>query len=155
ANAFAVAAVLTRRWRRSAIPAWLAALTVAYSRLYLDRHWFSDVAFALPLGVGGAVLAAWVIGRRRPATVARRAAWARAFVGAIKPRRAPPRTRAGRRIPRRRAAHLLPSRTSRGRMDVHGDRRYLPTHRHPARPPRTAAPAPRLRAASIGPVRAR
>jgi membrane-associated phospholipid phosphatase len=65
ANAFAVAAVITRRWRRAAIPAWLAALTVALSRLYLDRHWLSDVAFALVLGVGGAWLAAWFMRRRQ------------------------------------------------------------------------------------------
>jgi len=59
ANAFTLAAVITRRWRRAAIPAWLAASFVAMSRLYLDRHWLSDVAFALALGVGGAWLAAW------------------------------------------------------------------------------------------------
>jgi len=59
ANAFTLAAVITRRWRRAAIPAWLAASFVAMSRIYLDRHWLSDVAFALALGVGGAWLAAW------------------------------------------------------------------------------------------------
>ena len=58
ANAFTIAAVITRRWRRAAIPAWLAAAFVAMSRVYLDRHWLSDVAFALALGVGGAWLAA-------------------------------------------------------------------------------------------------
>ena len=61
ANAFTLAAVLTRRWRRAAIPAWLAASFVAISRVYLDRHWLSDVAFALALGVGGAWLAAWLL----------------------------------------------------------------------------------------------
>ena len=65
ANAFAVAMVITRRWRRAAIPAWLAALAVAASRVYLDRHWASDVAAALLLGVGGAWLAAWILARRR------------------------------------------------------------------------------------------
>jgi undecaprenyl-diphosphatase len=65
ANAFAVAAVIARRWRRAAIPAWLAALIVAVSRLYLDRHWLSDVLFALALGWGGAWLAAWFLRRRR------------------------------------------------------------------------------------------
>jgi membrane-associated phospholipid phosphatase len=65
ANAFTVAAVLTRRWRRAAIPAWIAALAVAISRVYLDRHWLSDVVFALALGVGGAWLAAWVISHRK------------------------------------------------------------------------------------------
>jgi membrane-associated phospholipid phosphatase len=63
ANAFTVAAVITRRWRRAAIPAWLAALVVAGSRVYLDRHWLSDVAFSLALGIGGAWLAAWLLVR--------------------------------------------------------------------------------------------
>jgi membrane-associated phospholipid phosphatase len=59
ANAFAVAAVLTRRWRRAAIPAWLAATAVAYSRLYLDRHWLSDVLGSLCLALAAALFAAW------------------------------------------------------------------------------------------------
>ena len=61
ANAFTIAAVLTRRWRRAAIPAWLAAVVVAVSRMYLDRHWLSDVLFALALAGGGAWLAAWLV----------------------------------------------------------------------------------------------
>jgi len=65
ANAFTIAAVITRRWRRAAIPAWLAATFVAASRVYLDRHWLSDVAFALVLAVGGAWLAARFMLRRR------------------------------------------------------------------------------------------
>jgi len=67
ANAFTMAAVITRRWRRAAIPAWLVATFVAISRIYLDRHWLSDVVFALVLGVGGAWLAGWMVRRwRRP-----------------------------------------------------------------------------------------
>lgn len=50
ANAFAVAAVLARRWRRAALPAFALAAAVAWSRMYLNRHWLSDVA-------GGALLA--------------------------------------------------------------------------------------------------
>jgi membrane-associated phospholipid phosphatase len=61
ANACAIAAVLSRRWRRWAIPAWLAASFVAASRVYLDRHWLSDVVFAAVLGVGGAWLASYVM----------------------------------------------------------------------------------------------
>jgi len=62
-----MAAVITRRWRRAAIPAWLVATFVAISRIYLDRHWLSDVVFALVLGVGGAWLAGWMVRRwRRP-----------------------------------------------------------------------------------------
>jgi len=63
ANAFAMAGVITRRWRRAAIPAWLVALAVAYSRLYMDRHWLSDVAAALLVAAGGVLLAAWLIRR--------------------------------------------------------------------------------------------
>ena len=59
ANAFTVAAVLSRRWRRAAVPAWLAAAAVASSRIYLDRHWLSDVLFALLL----ALSAAWCVAR--------------------------------------------------------------------------------------------
>ena len=65
ANAFALALVITRRWRRAAIPAWIGALLVAASRVYVDRHWLSDVVFALVLAVGGAWLAAWVMKRRQ------------------------------------------------------------------------------------------
>jgi len=65
ANAFTLAAVISRRWRRAAIPAWLVATFVALSRVYLDRHWLSDVAFALVLGVGGAWLAGWIMLRHR------------------------------------------------------------------------------------------
>lgn len=50
ANAFAVAAVLARRWRRAALPAFALAACVAWSRMYLNRHWLTDVA-------GGAILA--------------------------------------------------------------------------------------------------
>ena len=63
ANAFAVAMVLARRFRRATIPAWIAAGIVAYSRLYLDRHWLSDVVCSLALGVGSALLAAWLLRR--------------------------------------------------------------------------------------------
>ena len=61
ANAFAMATLLTRRWRRSALPAWLAAIAVAFSRLYLDRHWLSDVLGALLLALAGAWFAAWAL----------------------------------------------------------------------------------------------
>lgn len=65
ANAFTLAAVLVRRWRRAWLPAGLAALIVAYSRLYLDRHWLTDVLGALPIALGGACLAAWSVSRWR------------------------------------------------------------------------------------------
>lgn len=65
ANAFTVALVLMRRWRRAAIPAALVALTVAFSRMVLDRHWFSDILGALLLAVAGVWLTAWGLARWR------------------------------------------------------------------------------------------
>ncbi len=72
ANAFTIAAVLARRWRRSAVPAWLAALTVAFSRMVLDRHWFSDVLGALFLALAGAWFAASVVKKWQGRKVAMR-----------------------------------------------------------------------------------
>lgn len=56
ANAFAVAAVIARRWRRSGVVALLLAAVVGWSRLYLNRHWPSDVLAGAVLGVGLALL---------------------------------------------------------------------------------------------------
>ena len=68
ANAFALAWVLAARWRRLG-PLWFAlALLVAASRLYLNRHFFSDVAAGVLIGLACAWLAArWlpVAARRR------------------------------------------------------------------------------------------
>jgi membrane-associated phospholipid phosphatase len=50
ANAFAVATVIARRWRRAGVVAFALAAAVGWSRMYLNRHWASDV-------VGGAVVA--------------------------------------------------------------------------------------------------
>jgi membrane-associated phospholipid phosphatase len=66
ANAFALAVVLARRMRRGAWAFLLIAAVIAFSRLYLDRHWLSDVLAGAV--IGGAI--AWGIGRalarRRP-----------------------------------------------------------------------------------------
>lgn len=70
ANGFALAAVLSRRWRRLAIPFHLLALLVALSRLYLDRHWLSDVV----VGAGIGLVCAWGV-----------ACWTRRWGGAIRP----------------------------------------------------------------------
>ncbi len=56
ANAFCLAAILARRWRRWAVPIWFAAAVIAASRTYLNRHFASDVLAGLLLGV---VCAAW------------------------------------------------------------------------------------------------
>ena len=66
ANAFALAAVLTHRFRKwVAIPAWILAAVVAFSRIYLDRHLVSDIAGGLLIALGGAWLAAWAVERWR------------------------------------------------------------------------------------------
>lgn len=55
ANAFAFAWVLARRYRKWAWGFWLFAALVAASRVYLNRHWVSDVLVGSALGV----LCAW------------------------------------------------------------------------------------------------
>jgi undecaprenyl-diphosphatase len=65
ANAFALAFVFARRWRKAAILFYLFAALVAFSRVYLNRHFVSDVLCAALIGVASA----WAIERllaRRP-----------------------------------------------------------------------------------------
>ncbi|HEV8583386.1 MAG TPA: phosphatase PAP2 family protein [Methylomirabilota bacterium] len=58
----ATASQQRRRWRLLACALCvLAVLLVAFSRLYLDRHWLSDVAGGLTLGLGFLLLVIWVI----------------------------------------------------------------------------------------------
>jgi undecaprenyl-diphosphatase len=68
ANIFALAVVLGRRWRR-AVPLLLAvALLVGISRIYLNRHWTSDVVAGAAIGVLTALLVTrWRERRRRSA----------------------------------------------------------------------------------------
>jgi membrane-associated phospholipid phosphatase len=68
ANAFALAWVLGARWRRG-LPLYLAlALLVAFSRMYLNRHFLSDVVAGAFIGLMCAWAAArWLPLRRRGA----------------------------------------------------------------------------------------
>ena len=68
ANAFALAWGLGARWRRG-IPLFLVlAMLVAFSRMYLNRHFLSDVVAGALIGVICAWVAArWLPLRRRPA----------------------------------------------------------------------------------------
>ena len=59
ANAFALATVFARRWRKPAIAFWLVASIVAFSRIYLNRHFLSDVLVAAVIGVA----CAWMVAR--------------------------------------------------------------------------------------------
>jgi len=63
ANAFGVATVIARRWRRLTVPFALFALAVAFSRMYLDRHWLTDVTGGALIGVGGALAGIWCLRR--------------------------------------------------------------------------------------------
>lgn len=59
-----VATASRRRRRLRALASALCALTVvivAFSRLYLDRHWLSDLAGGLTIGLAYLLLAIWVI----------------------------------------------------------------------------------------------
>ncbi|NOT34023.1 MAG: phosphatase PAP2 family protein [Candidatus Eisenbacteria bacterium] len=59
ANAFAVAWVVAARWRRAAWPAFVVAVLIAGSRIYLNRHFLSDVVAGSLIGVG----VAFAVGR--------------------------------------------------------------------------------------------
>ncbi len=70
ANAFALAALFARRWRRWAPAFWAAASWVALSRVYLNRHHASDVVVGALLGAGLALAVAhlmrWRTAAARP-----------------------------------------------------------------------------------------
>lgn len=67
ANAWAAATVLARRWRRGWPAFVLLAALVSFSRMYLDRHYLSDVFAGAVLGVGLTLLSLWLFERfRRP-----------------------------------------------------------------------------------------
>lgn len=51
ANAFAFAAVFAWRWRRAAWLYWSIAALIAFSRMYLNRHFLSDVVVGAAIGV--------------------------------------------------------------------------------------------------------
>ena len=55
ATAFCLATVFAWRWRRLGIGFYLLAALVAFSRMYLNRHYLSDVTVGAALGV----LCAW------------------------------------------------------------------------------------------------
>jgi undecaprenyl-diphosphatase len=64
ANAFAAACVLARRWRRGNAAFLALALVVAFSRMYLNRHFLSDVVAGAVIGAAFAWLAGhWLQGR--------------------------------------------------------------------------------------------
>jgi len=62
ANAFVLASVLSLRWRRAAPLFFALALWVAFSRMYLNRHFLSDVVAGALLGMAFS----WAAARWRP-----------------------------------------------------------------------------------------
>ena len=58
----ATASSRRRRWRvlASAVAA-VPVVVVAFSRLYLDKHWLSDVAGGLTVGAAYLLLAIWIV----------------------------------------------------------------------------------------------
>ena len=58
----AVASSRRRRWRLLAcMVATVPVVVVAFSRLYLDKHWLSDLAGGLTIGAGYLLLAIWIV----------------------------------------------------------------------------------------------
>lgn len=66
ANAAALAFVFGSRWRRAAPLLWALAAAVGCSRIYLNRHFLSDVLVAAAIGVGVAWLVVGWWQRRNP-----------------------------------------------------------------------------------------
>jgi len=64
ANAFALATVLARRWRRIAPAFWIWAAATAWSRVYLNRHYLSDVVVGAVVGIACAWWIAHWLGKR-------------------------------------------------------------------------------------------
>ena len=62
ANAFALAWVLSSRWRRGAPFFHVVAAVVALARIYLNRHYLSDVVVGAAIGL----LVAWLCARWLP-----------------------------------------------------------------------------------------
>jgi membrane-associated phospholipid phosphatase len=58
----AMASSRRRRWRALAcLVALVPVVVVAFSRLYLDKHWVSDLAGGLTIGASYLLLAIWLI----------------------------------------------------------------------------------------------
>jgi undecaprenyl-diphosphatase len=63
ANAATIAWIFSRRWRRLAPLFWALALTVAWSRVYLNRHYLSDVLAGVAIGAASGWLAPYLAER--------------------------------------------------------------------------------------------
>jgi undecaprenyl-diphosphatase len=64
ANAAALALVMSQRWRRWWPLFWALALVVCWSRMYLNRHFLTDVLGGVAIGVGiGWLVLSWLRAR--------------------------------------------------------------------------------------------
>ena len=63
-GAFALAVILARRWKRMTFAFFAVAATVAFSRIYLEHHYLSDVVVGMVVGF----VCANIVARWRPAT---------------------------------------------------------------------------------------
>jgi undecaprenyl-diphosphatase len=64
ANAAALALVMSQRWRRWWPVFWAVALVICWSRMYLNRHFLTDVLGGVTIGVGvGWLTLAWLRAR--------------------------------------------------------------------------------------------
>jgi membrane-associated phospholipid phosphatase len=60
--AFAIAmtfALIFKKWY-IVVPAWFWACTIAYSRMYLGKHYPSDVLMGIVIGIGSAFFSQWL-----------------------------------------------------------------------------------------------
>jgi undecaprenyl-diphosphatase len=65
--AYALGAARGRSWRRFDLAICAAIVgTVAFSRMYLDAHWFSDVLGGLSIGLAYLLAVVWLIGSIPP-----------------------------------------------------------------------------------------
>jgi len=65
--AYALGAVRGRSWRRFDLAICAAIVgTVAFSRMYLDAHWLSDVLGGLSIGLAYLLAVVWLIGSIPP-----------------------------------------------------------------------------------------
>lgn len=75
-QAFAMASVISAHSRRRWVDAlaWAGAATIAWQRMRLDAHWFSDVTTGALIG---AATGRWIVRRNHPEVLAERDGWRR------------------------------------------------------------------------------
>ena len=62
-SSFSVATGLTAKGWKTALPGYLLAGCIAFSRLYLQVHYPGDVLAGMGVGIGCGLLARWIVGK--------------------------------------------------------------------------------------------